>query len=128
MERFNGYARDGKDPEFERGETIFDRYYGDADVTPNPCLRAIETAPFYAIEAFPGELGTKGGLTTDDEGAGGEGGRRGHRGALRHRQLLGLGHGAHLRRSRGDHRPRHHLRLHRGARAAGVRIAAGASE
>jgi 3-oxosteroid 1-dehydrogenase len=65
VEKFNGYARNGKDPDFQRGETIFDQYYGDTNVTPNPCLRAIETGPFYAIEAFPGELGTKGGLTTD---------------------------------------------------------------
>ncbi|MBW2274244.1 MAG: FAD-dependent oxidoreductase [Deltaproteobacteria bacterium] len=66
VEKFNNDARDGKDPEFQRGETLFDRYYGDAEATPNPCLRAIETAPFYAIEVFPGELGTKGGLTTDE--------------------------------------------------------------
>jgi len=61
----NEYARTGKDPEFERGETIYDRYYGDAKVEPNPCLGPIEEAPFYAIEVFPGELGTKGGLTVD---------------------------------------------------------------
>jgi 3-oxosteroid 1-dehydrogenase len=67
VQKFNGYARDGKDPDYQRGETLFDQYYGDTKVTPNPCLRAIETAPFYAIEAFPGELGTKGGLTTDEK-------------------------------------------------------------
>jgi 3-oxosteroid 1-dehydrogenase len=49
----------------KRGETIYDRYYGDAKVEPNPCLGPIDTAPYYAIEAFPGELGTKGGLTVD---------------------------------------------------------------
>ncbi|MBW2315478.1 MAG: FAD-binding protein [Deltaproteobacteria bacterium] len=63
--RNNEYARTGKDPEFQRGETIYDRYYGDAKVEPNPCIGPIDTAPFYAIEAFPGELGTKGGLTVD---------------------------------------------------------------
>jgi 3-oxosteroid 1-dehydrogenase len=61
----NEYARTGKDPEYQRGETIYDRYYGDAKVEPNPCIGPIEKAPFYAIEAFPGELGTKGGLTVD---------------------------------------------------------------
>jgi 3-oxosteroid 1-dehydrogenase len=37
-------------------------------VSPNPCLAPIETGPFYGIEAYPGELGTKGGLTTDTKG------------------------------------------------------------
>jgi len=61
----NGYARTGEDLDFQRGETIFDRYYGDADVQPNPCLAPIEKPPFYALDALPGELGTKGGLRTD---------------------------------------------------------------
>jgi len=65
VRRNNEYARSGIDPEFQRGETIYDRYYGDANVEPNPCLGPIDTAPFYAIEVFPGELGTKGGLTVD---------------------------------------------------------------
>ena len=41
--------------------------YGDRRVTPNPCLRALTQAPFYAIPVFPGELGTKGGLVTDPQ-------------------------------------------------------------
>ena len=63
--RFNDFARTGKDLDFQRGETVFDRYYGDANVEPNPCLAPIEKPPFYGMEAFPGELGTKGGLLTD---------------------------------------------------------------
>ncbi len=63
--RNNDYARSGEDPEFHRGETIYDRYYGDAKVEPNPCIGPIDKAPYYAIEVFPGELGTKGGLTVD---------------------------------------------------------------
>jgi 3-oxosteroid 1-dehydrogenase len=65
VEKVNEYARTGKDLDFHRGETVFDRYYGDEKVEPNPCLAPIDTAPFYGIEAFPGELGTKGGLATD---------------------------------------------------------------
>ncbi len=65
IERFNGYARSGTDEDFHRGETVFDRYYGDEKVKPNPCLAPLDTAPFYGIEAYPGELGTKGGLKTD---------------------------------------------------------------
>ncbi len=65
VEKMNGYARDGKDLEFGRGESAYDRYYGDATVEPNPCLGPIETPPYYAIEIFPGDLGTRGGLTVD---------------------------------------------------------------
>ncbi len=63
--KFNEYARAGVDLDYHRGETVFDRYYGDEKVQPNPCLAPIETAPFYGLEAYPGELGTKGGLKTD---------------------------------------------------------------
>ena len=62
----NAYARTGVDLDFHRGETVFDKYYGDAKVTPNPCLAPIEKPPFYGLEAWPGELGTKGGLQTDE--------------------------------------------------------------
>lgn len=63
--KLNQYARTGTDLDFHRGETVFDRYYGDEKVKPNPCLAPIETPPFYGFESYPGELGTKGGLKTD---------------------------------------------------------------
>ena len=62
---FNDNARKGVDPDYQRGEGVFDRYYGDDKVKPNPCLAPLETAPYYGIIVYPGELGTKGGLTTD---------------------------------------------------------------
>ncbi|MED5261343.1 MAG: FAD-binding protein [Myxococcota bacterium] len=62
----NEYAATGVDPDFHRGENIYDRYYGDDGVEPNPCLGPIGKAPYYAIEAFAGELGTKGGLMVDE--------------------------------------------------------------
>jgi 3-oxosteroid 1-dehydrogenase len=65
VKRLNEYARTGVDLEFHRGETVFDCYYGDANVEPNPCLAPIEKPPFYIMEAFAGELGTKGGLKSD---------------------------------------------------------------
>jgi 3-oxosteroid 1-dehydrogenase len=65
VRKLNDYARTGEDLDFHRGETVFDRYYGDENVTPNPCLAPIDRPPFYALEAYPGELGTKGGLETD---------------------------------------------------------------
>jgi 3-oxosteroid 1-dehydrogenase len=63
--KLNQYARTGTDLDFHRGETVFDRYYGDEKVKPNACLAPIETPPFYGLESYPGELGTKGGLKTD---------------------------------------------------------------
>jgi 3-oxosteroid 1-dehydrogenase len=59
------YARTGRDLEFHRGENIFDRYYGDTKVKPNACLAALDTPPYYGIEVYAGELGTKGGLAVD---------------------------------------------------------------
>ncbi len=63
--RFNENAKKGVDPDFQRGETVFDKYYGDQAWGPNESLGPIVDAPFYAMEAWPGELGTKGGLRAD---------------------------------------------------------------
>jgi 3-oxosteroid 1-dehydrogenase len=66
VEKMGEYARTGKDPDFRRGESLFDRYYGDEKVAPNPCLAPLDTPPYYGIETYPGDLGTKGGLQTDE--------------------------------------------------------------
>jgi 3-oxosteroid 1-dehydrogenase len=68
IERFNGFAREGKDADFGRGDSGYDRYYGDPTIKPNPCLSPIDQAPYYAITMVPGDLGTKGGLRTDVHG------------------------------------------------------------
>lgn len=67
--RLNEYAKTGKDLDFGRGDTVFDQYYGDENVKPNPCLAPIVDAPFYGMEAYPGELGTKGGIRTNERAA-----------------------------------------------------------
>ena len=66
VSRFNGFARAGKDEDFQRGDANYDRYYGDQSVGPNPCLGPIEKAPFYGVKIYPGELGTKGGFAVDE--------------------------------------------------------------
>ena len=68
IERHNHYALEGKDPDFHRGEKAIDRYYGDESIKPNPSLAPIVKAPFYALKVYPGDLGTKGGLKTDELG------------------------------------------------------------
>ena len=66
--RFNGFAATGVDEDFHRGESAYDRYYGDPTNKPNPNLGAIEHGPFYAAKMVPGDLGTKGGIRTDVHG------------------------------------------------------------
>lgn len=67
VERFNRFAENGKDEDFQRGETAQDRYYSDPDTGfPNPTLAPLREAPFYCIKIWPGDLGTKGGLKTDE--------------------------------------------------------------
>jgi 3-oxosteroid 1-dehydrogenase len=63
--RMNEFARNGRDLDFHRGESLFDRYYGDEKVKPNPCLAPLETPPYYGLVVYAGDLGTKGGLKTD---------------------------------------------------------------
>jgi 3-oxosteroid 1-dehydrogenase len=65
--RFNGFARSGKDLDFQRGVSSFDRYYCDPRHQPNSSLGALESAPFYAIRLDLGDLGTKGGLKFDTQ-------------------------------------------------------------
>jgi 3-oxosteroid 1-dehydrogenase len=65
VERFNKFARAGQDLDFHRGENVYDNFYGDPRF-PNPNLRDVITPPFYAFKVVPGDLGTKGGLVTDE--------------------------------------------------------------
>jgi len=64
--RFNQYAVAGKDLDFKKGDNSIDRFYSDPSVGPNPCLGPLDKPPFCAIELWPGDLGTKGGLVADD--------------------------------------------------------------
>lgn len=66
VERFNGFARTGKDLDFNRGGRCYDRWNGDPSNKPNPSLGAIEKGPFYAVAAFPGDVGTFGGMVCDE--------------------------------------------------------------
>ncbi|GAA4883834.1 FAD-binding protein [Ferrimonas pelagia] len=65
VSQFNQHAKVGKDPEFGKGESLFDRYYGDPNVQPNPCVAPLDKGPFYAMRIDAGDIGTKGGLQTD---------------------------------------------------------------
>ena len=66
VDRFNGFARAGRDEDFERGARAYDKYQADPRVKPNPALGPIERAPFYAVQIVPGDVGTAGGLMADE--------------------------------------------------------------
>lgn len=54
--RFNRMGAAGIDEEFGRGESAFDRYFGDPAVWPNPNLGPLKKAPFYAIPVVTSAL------------------------------------------------------------------------
>ncbi len=66
VDKFNEFARAGKDTDFGRGDSAYDNYYGDPNCKPNPNLAPLAQPPYYAIKIVPGDLGTKGGLRTDE--------------------------------------------------------------
>ena len=68
VKRFNQFAREGVDRDFGRGAGAWHRFFGDPTVKPNPALGPVERAPFYAIKAYPGDVGTFGGLVADEYG------------------------------------------------------------
>jgi 3-oxosteroid 1-dehydrogenase len=64
-DRFNELARTGHDDDFNRGESAYDNYYGDPTL-PNPNLFPLGKPPYYAFQIILGDLGTSGGLRTDE--------------------------------------------------------------
>jgi len=65
IERFNRFAENGVDEDFHRGDSAYDRYYGDPTLK-NPNMLAMDVGPYYALQVVPGDIGTKGGLLTDE--------------------------------------------------------------
>ena len=66
--RFNAFATEGVDHDFGRGKGAWHRFFGDPTVRPNAALGTIARPPFYAMKAHPGDVGTFGGLVTDEYG------------------------------------------------------------
>lgn len=62
---YNEGAKEGRDPEFGRGSTIYQRHLGDAAHKPNPCVAPILRAPFFAMRIYPADLGTAIGMKVD---------------------------------------------------------------
>ncbi|WP_343956784.1 FAD-dependent oxidoreductase [Yaniella flava] len=69
VERFNALALIGVDGDFGRGNSEYDRYWGDANSSwPNPSLGPLQYGPYYALEVVNGAFGTSGGVGTDGTG------------------------------------------------------------
>jgi 3-oxosteroid 1-dehydrogenase len=66
VERWNQFCEEGVDHDFGRGNRNFDRIHGDPTVKPNPNLGSIAQPPFYAVPMYPSDVGTAGGLVTDE--------------------------------------------------------------
>jgi len=65
IEAYNRQAIVGKDIDFGKGETPYNRMQGDLTNTmPNPCMAPLQSGPFYAVRVVPGSLGTFAGLST----------------------------------------------------------------
>jgi len=66
VERFNVNAVQGIDPDYGRGDSAYNRALGDPNHNVHPCLGPIDEPPYYAVEVVPGDIGTCGGLVTDE--------------------------------------------------------------
>ncbi|MCE5995221.1 FAD-dependent oxidoreductase [Pseudomonas sp. NY15349] len=65
LEQFNTDARNGIDRAFGKGGNSYNRYMGDPQHMPNPCLAPLTREPFYAIRLHTGDLGSARGLVTN---------------------------------------------------------------
>ncbi|MFG1935313.1 FAD-binding protein [Mycobacterium sp. NPDC048908] len=66
VQRFNTFAADGQDPDFGRGQSAYNICLGDLGYKPNAALGPIDRAPFYATRVFPADVGTCGGVITNE--------------------------------------------------------------
>ena len=67
VERFNGFVASNRDEDFHRGERAYDRWLGDELNQPSASLGAIDRPPYYAVAVYPGDVGTYGGVVTDEQ-------------------------------------------------------------
>ena len=68
VQKINGYAQTGVDPDFQRGVTAYQQNIGDAAAGgKNPNLGPLQTAPYYAVKLYPGDIGAATGLVTDTD-------------------------------------------------------------
>ncbi|MEI4485974.1 FAD-dependent oxidoreductase [Frigidibacter sp. MR17.14] len=64
--RMNRFAETGIDEDFARGTTTYERANGDPAHGPNPTLGRLDTAPYYAVRLWPGDIGSAEGLVGNE--------------------------------------------------------------
>ncbi len=64
--RWNEMARKGVDEDFNRGHDAYNNYYGNPSYK-NPNMGEVKKPPFYSMQIVLSDLGTKGGMLTDEE-------------------------------------------------------------
>ncbi len=67
VERWNRFVGEGRDRDFGRGSSAYDRFHGDPGA-PHPNLGTVGQGPFYALPVHVGSVGTKGGPRVDADG------------------------------------------------------------
>ncbi|HJV79997.1 FAD-dependent oxidoreductase [Noviherbaspirillum sp.] len=69
--RWNANVSQGRDPDFQRGDSAYDGWNGDNALYPDrtSTLGPVIEGPFYAVQLHSSTLGTKGGPQTDARGA-----------------------------------------------------------
>ncbi len=66
VKRFNEFAAKGQDPDFGRGQSAYNICLGDPGYRPNAAVGPLERAPYYATRVFPADVGTCGGVITNE--------------------------------------------------------------
>jgi 3-oxosteroid 1-dehydrogenase len=66
IERFNRFAAKGLDPDFGRGQSAYNDCLGDPGYRPNASIGPLDRAPYYATKVYPADVGTCGGVITDE--------------------------------------------------------------
>ena len=66
IERFNQFAAKGLDPDFGRGQSAYNDCLGDPGYRPNAAVGPLERAPYYATRVLPADVGTCGGVITNE--------------------------------------------------------------
>lgn len=66
VKRFNGFAVKGLDPDFGRGQSAYNDCLGDPGYRPNAALGPLERSPYYATRVLPADVGTCGGVITNE--------------------------------------------------------------
>jgi 3-oxosteroid 1-dehydrogenase len=66
VERFNQFAAKGLDPDFGRGQSAYNDCLGDPGYRPNAAIGSLKRAPYYATKVYPADVGTCGGVITNE--------------------------------------------------------------